>query len=727
MMRIQRLSFPLIFFLFLTTLGAQAQLRRPVTWASSLSEMPVKVGEEVDLIFTAKIKRDWYLYSSDFDPDLGPVVTEFTFTPDESYELVGGLRPIKPKEKYDDLFGGDYTYFKGKGEFRQRVKILKPEPTIEAAVRGQTCSEKNGECILIEEEFSIDVATTGKEAAPQVEEQQTEPVTRPEESDNQLNTKDSVNDTMPEEEETEKTPDTTSQTEQTLKQDETTTSLIRVEGMLDEEKNDNESLWGFMLIAFLSGLAALLTPCVFPMIPMTVSFFTGKGKKRSKGIGRALFYGASIIGIYTGIGLVFSSIFGADAANILSTHWLPNVIFFAVFLIFAISFFGAFEIVLPSGFVNSVDKQADKGGLVGIFFMALTLAVVSFSCTGPIAGSILFQSATGEFMKPALGMFAFSLAFALPFTLFALFPSWLDTLPKSGGWLNTVKVVLGFVELALAFKFLSVADQVYHWGLLDRPIYIAIWTGISIAMGLYLLGVYRLPNDSVEDKIGVNRLLLAIGSFIFAIYLIPGMFGAPLQALSGYLPPQSTHHFDLRQIIREEVGQAASSSGGVKTTAALTAKPKYSDFLHLPHGLDGYFELEQAMEVAKLQNKPLFIDFTGHGCVNCREMEANVWSAPPVLKRLREDFIVTALYVDDRTPLPEEEWITSSFDGKVKKTIGKRNADIQITYFNKNAQPYYVLLSPDGKVLVPPMGYNLDVGEFVDFLDRGLDAYRELR
>lgn len=727
---------PLFFISFFCLLSLQAQLLKPVKWSQATSAQEVAVGQEIDLIFKASIDKGWYLYSSDFDPDLGPIVTSFTFTPDpQSYELVGGIRPVKPKKKYDDLFGGDVTYFKGTGTFRQTVRILKPNPTINALMEGQTCSDETGQCIQLEEEFVFEIKTSQEEkTTPPPDQPQPEKKEAQQEEEKVQGVPDETSDEPKNEEENPQTETTTTDSlpeipvreqEDADKAQATTGEKlsIQVGDTLGQEEEESASLWGFMLVAFLSGLAALLTPCVFPMIPMTVSFFTGKGKKRSKGLGKALFYGFSIILIYTVIGLIFSSIFGADAANILSTHWLPNVIFFAVFFIFAISFFGAFEIVLPSSFVNSVDRQADKGGLLGIFFMALTLAVVSFSCTGPIAGSILFQSASGEFLKPALGMFSFSLAFALPFTLFALFPSWLETLPKSGGWLNTVKVVLGFVELALAFKFLSVADQVYHWGLLDRPVYIAIWAGISIVMGLYLFGVYRLPNDSVEEKIGVNRMLLGLGSFIFAIYLLPGMFGAPLKALSGYLPPQSTHDFNLRQIIREE----AAGLGNLKTDEATTHRAKYSDFLHLPHGLEGYFDLEEALEAAREQNKPVFIDFTGHGCVNCREMEANVWSAPPVLQRLRQDYIVVALYVDDRTALPEDEWITSEFDGKVKKTIGKKNADFQITYFNKNSQPYYVLMSPEGEVLTPPKGYELNVERFVDFLDKGLEAFQKSR
>ncbi|MEM6297218.1 MAG: cytochrome c biogenesis protein CcdA [Bacteroidota bacterium] len=724
---------------------AQAQVLKPTKLSYELSSTePISVGEEVEVIFKAKIDPDWYLYSSDFDPDLGPQVSRVVFTPSDSYELVGELRPIKPKKKYDDLWGGDYTYFKKTGEFRQTIKILKPNPSIQAVFEGQTCTDL-GKCILVEEEFDISIPTTGEAiAAPEevkgdenveeVKQEDTEnaEVTPQTEEENPTIEEEQPEETQTEEAVTEVKPE--SKEETTIQQGGTAYNgyypdgepFIKVDKtILGEAKQDN-SIWVFALLSFLGGFAALLTPCVFPIIPMTVSFFTKKDDKRSKGIRQALLYGLSIMVIYTAIGTVFSAIFGADAASIIATHWIPNVLFFVVFIVFAVSFFGAFDIVLPSRFVNSIDKQADKGGLIGIFFMALTLAVVSFSCTAPIAGSILFQSANGEFLRPMVGMLSFSLALALPFTLFAMFPSWLNALPKSGGWLNTVKVVLGFVELALAFKFLSVADQVYHWGLLDRPIFIAIWTAISIAMGMYLLGAYRLPHDSVEEKIGISRLLMGISTLVFAIYLIPGMFGAPLKALSGFLPPQNTNSFDIREIIREEV----NTSLGIErkdSKDALSEEPKYADILHLPHGLDGYFELEQALRVAKAKNKPVFIDFTGHGCVNCREMEANVWSETPVLNRLKDDFVVVALYVDERKELEESEYRISKFDSKTKTTVGKINADLQIHFFEQNAQPYYVLLSPEGQVLNTPTGYDLDVDKFVDFLDEGLENFERMK
>jgi thiol:disulfide interchange protein DsbD len=409
---------------------------------------------------------------------------------------------------------------------------------------------------------------------------------------------------------------------------------------------------------------------------------------------------------------------GPETANHLSTEWLPNLIFFIVFIVFGLSFLGLFEITLPGTFINKVDQQSEKGGLIGVFFMAFTLVLVSFSCTGPLVGSILVSSAGGEFLKPIVGMFAFSLAFAIPFTLFAFFPGWLSSMPKSGGWLNAVKVVLGFIEIALAFKFLSIADQAFHWGILDREVNIAIWIVIVLLIGVYLMKGFRLPGDTGKDaedkRVNIIRLTFAAIAFTFVVYIMPGMWGAPLKALAGYLPPMSTHDFDLIAATRNAKPNQ------------ICDEPKYGDFLHLPHGINGYFDYEQALLCARQQNKPVFIDFTGHGCTNCREMEAVVWSDPQVLDKLKNEFIVVALYVDDKTELPESEWYTSKYDNKVKKTIGKQNADLQIANLNNNAQPFYVLVGKDERVLVSPYGYDKSVEGFLRFLDEGKKKFQEL-
>jgi len=483
---------------------------------------------------------------------------------------------------------------------------------------------------------------------------------------------------------------------------------VSIETGLTQESGNGFN-WALIIEAILWGFAALLTPCVFPMVPMTVSFFMKGASSHAAGRFKASMYGLFIVLLYTvpiSLIILITRFVGGDAVtadifNWLATHWLPNIIFFIVFMAFAASFFGAFEIVLPSRLVNKSDKGADKGGLAGIFFMALTLVLVSFSCTGPIVGSVLIKATQGQFWEPMIAMLAFSLAFALPFTLLAFFPSLLKNLPKSGGWLNSVKVVLGFIEVALGFKFLSVADQTYHWGLLDREVYLAIWITVFTLLGFYLLGKIRFANDDKIEHLSVKRLALAIAAFSFVVYMIPGMFGAPLKALSGYLPPITTQDFVL-------------GGGSTANVASETAKSKYD--LELPHGLSGYFNLEEGLSAAKDTGKPVFVDITGHGCVNCREMEARVWSDPEVLKTLREKYIIVALYTDDKQKLDKEDWITTD-NGDVLKTLGRANSYIARTRFGVNAQPNYVLLSPDGEQLAPVRGYNLSIPGFIEFLN----------
>lgn len=692
-----------LIFSFLLVVPSFAQLISPPQWDIQFSNKNPQVGEEVELVFKARIPANWYIYSNDFDPDLGPLLTELMLEDSTGVERSAILKAIDPKTKYEEVWEGDVTYFDKEGEFRQSFIITAEAVKVAGHLFYQMCSDITGQCVNYEEDFTLQLTAQAVGAPTEAGD---------EVAFNVVPHGDSVglSDTKVEEAEERQSADIQEKQQASSPQ----VPSVAVEASAEKEK---ASMIGFMILAFLGGLAALLTPCVFPMIPMTVTFFTGRAKSRAQGIRNALIYGFSIIAIYTLAGTLVAATQGPEFANWLSTHWVPNVFFFLVFIFFALAFLGMFELTLPSGLINKVDAQGDKGGLTGIFFMAFTLVLVSFSCTGPIVGSILIASAGGEIIQPILGMFAFSLAFAIPFALFAIFPEWLNSLPKSGGWLNSVKVVLGFLELALAFKFLSIADQVYHWGLLDRDIYLAIWIVIFTLMGFYLLGKIRLPHDSPMESIGVPRLMLAITTFVFVVYMIPGLWGAPLKALSGYLPPMSSHDFDLGKMIRENQGGGAVSE--------LEETPKYGDFLHLPHGLQGYFDYQQALKVAKKTNKPLFIDFTGHGCVNCREMEARVWVEPEVLKRFREDFVMVALYIDERYELPEEEWYTSEYDGKVKKTIGKQNADFQITRFNNNAQPYYVILGHDEEVLVPPIAYETNVSKFVDFLDRGKEAFEK--
>jgi thiol:disulfide interchange protein DsbD len=484
----------------------------------------------------------------------------------------------------------------------------------------------------------------------------------------------------------------------------------------DEFTGNNQSLWWFFIQAFAWGLLAILTPCVFPMIPMTVSFFMKSG---SKGKVQALIYGFSIIAIYVIFGVLISVLFGADFGNWLSTHWIPNVLFFLIFVVFAASFFGYFEIVMPSWLINKSVQHEDQGGIMGTIFMAFTLVLVSFSCTGPIVGTVVVQAVGGQILKPVIGMLGFSLAFAIPFTLFAFFPSWLNKMPKSGGWLNSVKVVIGFIELAFALKFLNVPDQTYHWGILDREVYLGFWIVIFTMMGFYLLGKIKFPHDSDYPVIkSFPRLLLIIATFTFVVYLIPGLFGAPLKAISGWLPPSETQDFDINAIVRENQG-----GGTFVAKGNITEEPRYADRLKLPHGLQGYFDYEQALRVSKELKKPIFIDFTGHGCTNCREMENRVWSDPEVLKRLRENFVLLALYVDDKViELPKEEWYTNK-SGKQVKLLGKKNTEIQTEKFGTNSQPYYVILDSNGNLIVSPRAYNLNIEAFKQFLDDGVKAF----
>jgi thiol:disulfide interchange protein len=488
-----------------------------------------------------------------------------------------------------------------------------------------------------------------------------------------------------------------------------------------DDKSDNtdedKSMLGFFFLAFVLGLAGILTPCVFPMIPMTVSFFMqGQGSKVNSII-KALIFGLSIVALYTSVGLIVSlTSAGADFTTGLSSHWLPNLIFFILFIAFAGSFFGMFEIVLPSGLANKADKQVDKGGFLAAFFMAFTLVVVSFSCTGPIIGALLVKAASGNVLEPVIGMFGFSLAFALPFTILAIFPGLMKKLPKSGGWMNSVKVALGFVILAFSLKFILNIDTSYHLNIISRDIYLAIWIVLFALLGMYLLGKIKFSHDSDIPYVKVPRLLFAIASFSFAVYLIPGIFGADLSAVSALIPPKTMQNFDLTSSNSNTVGTL-----NMNNTKNLCEEAKYSDFLHFPYGLKGYFDYEQGMACAKKLDKPVLLEFKGHQCSNCKKMENEVWSDPQVIKRLNEKYVIIALYVDDRTKLPESEWITSEYDGKVKKTLGKKNADFQISKFNINSQPYYVILNPDGKQITEPMGYDSEASNFIEFLDKGIE------
>jgi thiol:disulfide interchange protein len=716
--------FKFLAFLLLFSGSVSAQILVPTHLSTALSQPKAKVGEELDLIINARIDDKWHLYATDFSEDVGPVVFALEFTPNAAYALVGKPKSINSHHEHDDVFNGEVAFWEKTGQIRQRIKVLQPGSLgIKAEADYQTCTDVDGRCVPGNETVTFGPLIVSGGAAPSKATGAIAPLA-PTKPDAPVVA--AAPTTAPE-----ATPaaDTASQAvpvpvaAEALPTAKPTAAVAPADAPRIAPSaplaptSDAGSLWSFGLLAFISGLAALITPCVFPMIPMTVSFFTGSKDSRGRGIVKAVVYGLSIIVIYTIIGVVVARLLGEEGPNFMATHWLPNLLFFTVFVVFGLSFLGLFEITLPHQLVSKTDEQADKGGWLGIFFMAFTLVLVSFSCTGPIVATVLGLAARGQTLAPVVGMLGFSLAFALPFTLFAIFPSWLKSLPRSGGWLNTVKVVLGFVELMLALKFLSMVDLAYHWGVLTRDVYLVLWVVLSALLGMYLLGKFRLSHDSPLDHLSVGRLMLAVLTFAFTVYLIPGLFGAPLPLLAGYLPPQSKHDFTLAA--QPSAAPAASSN---------REAPRFGDFLELPHNLDGYFDLEQAKRVARQENKPIFVDFTGHACVNCRKMEATVWSDPQVLERLRRDYVVVALYVDDKTELPESEWYISPRDKQQKTTLGKQNADLQVTRYGFNAQPYYVLLDPNdatGQPLTQPVAYEPDVAQFSRFLQSGLTQFKQ--
>jgi len=668
-------------FNFLFGSASFAQLQEPVKWSFKATRLNDSVAE---LTFAAKIDPTWHLYSQEVPAD-GPKPTLFTFDKPTGYQLQGKVKEPKPLQEFDEVFEMNVKFFAMQAVFTQKVKILSNKPVkITGEVEFQACDNKS--CIFDAKPFSFDLEGSKTYKALAVT---------------------AVVDTA----KVKATADTLPTAHaDTLQKAET----VQASGQLDDGKTP---LWLFFFIAFAAGLVAILTPCVFPMIPMTVSYFLKSG---SNGKVQASIYGLSIIAIYTLFGTVIAVLFGAEFSNWISTHWIPNVLFFLIFVIFAASFFGYFEITMPNWLVNKSVSAEDKGGTIGTLFMAFTLVLVSFSCTGPIVGTILVESVGGQILKPVIGMLGFSLAFAIPFTLFALFPQWLNKMPKSGGWLNSVKVVLGFIELAFALKFLNVPDQTYHWGILDREIYLAFWIVIFTMMGFYLLGKIKFPHDSDYPVVkSFPRLMLIIATFTFVIYLVPGLWGAPLKGISGWLPPMETQDFDVTAIVRDNAG-----SGGAVNKGNIAEPPSYSNTaLKIPHGLKGYFDYDEALKASKILNKPVFVDFTGHGCTNCREMENRVWSDPEVLKRLRENFVIAALYVDDKViEMPKEQWYTNKA-GREVKLLGKKNAEIQIEKFGANAQPFYVILDADGNLLVPAHAYDLDIASYIKFLDAGVAAF----
>jgi len=666
----------LSFLLLCCTLGLSAEILKPVTWSFSNKQIS---DTEFNLEFTANIEDSWHLYSQ-FIGEGGPVATSFEFTPSKDYVLVGKVTESpKPREVYEKVFEMKVAFFEKKAVFTQKIKLKSATAVVKGAVRFMACDDS--QCLPpTDVDFSFDLKSTKTIAevpaiTPAVDTAKTAVTSAP-----------------------------------TVAND-SVASVVKTKPLVVATTSADQSLWTIFLLGLLGGFAAFLMPCIFPMVPMTVSYFTKKEVTKRKGVINALIYGLSIIVIYVVLGLLITIIFGADALNVLSTNGIFNFFFFLLLVVFALSFLGAFELVLPSSWVNKLDSKSDKKGLGGLFFMAGTLALVSFSCTGPIVGTLLVQAATmGQLLGPAIGMLGFAIALAIPFVLFAMFPAWMKAMPKSGGWLNSVKVVLGFLELAFSFKFLSNVDLAYHWNWFDREIFLSLWIVISALMGFYLLGKLKLPNDSDVKHVSTSRLVLAIITLSFTVYMIPGLWGAPLKSIAAFLPPMSTQDFVM-------------TAGSVPVTTHNSGTHKYGDIFHAPLGLDVFYDYDEGLAYAKKVNKPVFIDFTGHACVNCRKMEASVWPDKEVLSRLANDYVVIQLYVDDKTDLAIAEQTVSKYSGKKIETIGNKWSDFQASRFNTNSQPFYVLLDTKGDLLVHPKGADYDPASFTGYLESGLKVF----
>ena len=662
-----------------------AQSVAPVKWAYKT----VKVNDSVaELQFTATIQPNWHLYAQ--KPGQGQIENPlvFNFTKSHKYERMGKVNEPTPQSDYDDLLDAHSNFYSKQVTFKQRVKVKDDQPfQVKGTLEGQACIE--GRCTPIEEKFSFDIKDFHPAVIAAAEE-----VTEPEEADSEVS-----------------------------EADEQTAQIAPAADEPAAKSEDDESLLMYFLGAVLGGLVGLLMPCVFPMIPMTVSYFSKDGNTGKR---NAMLYGFFIILIFVIFGLALSLIFGADLGNVLSTHWIPNILFAVIFFIFALSLLGYFEITLPSSWVNGSAKRQNAGSVAGIFFMALTLVLVSFSCTLPIAGAVALNAAGGSFLKPVIGMLGFSLGIAVPFTLFALFPNMLKKMPKSGGWMNTLKVVLAFVELAFALKFINVPDQTYHWRILDREVYLSLWIVLFSLLGFYLLGKIKFPHD---DDYPVQkswfRFLLSVSVFSFVVYMIPGLFGAPLKAISGWLPPMTTQDFDISNIVRTESG----AGGGQAATYQWTEEPMYADKLEIPFGIKGYFDYDQALRVAKKEGKPVFLDFTGHGCTNCRNVENAVWIDPEVRRIFAEEVIVCTMYADDKViPLPDDEkGKLTDANGDPITMLGAKNRYIEQNIYNENSQPCYFVVDPTGNVLSGPTYYERDKDKYIAFLRKGIDAYKAVK
>ncbi len=650
-----------------------AQMYNPVKWKTSVEKLSDK---EYLLKVQAEIQSGWHLYGQ-YIEEGGPSKTAFTFkNPNKDFELTGKTTEEKGHEVQDKIFDMKIKYFEGKALFTQKIKFTsKVSSKIEAEVEFMVCDDSN--CLPpTTEELTFKIPEEKNLAS----------------AEGLAVVKDSA-----------------VSAGKTIDKTDVAFSKTKID---KPKKNESRGLISIFILAFLSGFAALLTPCVFPMIPMTVSYFTKQSKTKAAGIRNAMIYGFSIVIIYVLLGSIVTAVFGADSLNALSTNVWFNLIFFILLVVFACSFLGAFEIMLPSSLANKVDSQADRGGLIGIFFMALALAIVSFSCTGPIVGTLLVEAASKGGIAPIIGMLGFSIAIALPFSLFAAFPGWLNALPKSGGWLNTVKVVLGFLELALAFKFLSNADLVLqlHW--LEREVFLAIWIAVFGMLAFYLFGKITLPHDSPLNHISVGRLGFGLIALSFTIYLIPGLWGAPLKLISGFPPP--LHYSESPN------GLGVSGNSELKITGSL---PEGAE--HGPQNIITFHDYNKGMAFAKKEGKPVLLDFTGYACVNCRKMEELVWSDPKVLGILNNDVVLISLYVDDKKELPESEQYTSATTGKKIKTIGNKWSDLQIKTYKANAQPFYVIIDHKSENLTQPSAYNPDIEEYYAWLQSGIKNFKK--
>lgn len=661
------------YILLLITFFAQGQILNPVKWKSKVVQ---KSDTEFELVMEATIENEWHMYSQ-YTPDGGALPTVFDFKNAKgNYTLVGKTKESPYKKVFNDIFEVDEYYFAKSAQFKQVIKVTNTKlREVKVYVEYQVCKEQ---CIQQDATFTFqlpEIKITNDQAV----------LTTPDSTTQKVDSVSAV---------------------QSSNASENQTSQNN-EAPVEEKKG----LWSIFFLAFIGGFAALLTPCVFPMIPMTVSFFTKQSKTKAEGKKNAILYGVSIILIYVILGSLVTGIFGADSLNALSTNVWFNLIFFGLLVFFAASFLGAFEIVLPNSWANKVDQQADRGGFVGILFMALALAIVSFSCTGPIVGTLLVEAASKGGLAPIVGMLGFSSALALPFMLFAMFPGWMNTLPKSGGWLNTVKVSLGFLELALAFKFLSNADLVVQAHLLEREVFLGIWIAIFGTWAVYLFGKLTLPHDSPISHLSIGRLFMAIFVTIFTIYLIPGLWGAPLKIISGFPPPMTY----------SESPNGIGTSSSNTTTAIDLPEHAHSG----PHGIIAFHDYEDGVAYAKKVGKPILLDFTGHACVNCRKMEDFVWSKPEILTLLKDKVVLISLYVDDKRELPKEAQYVSKETGKEIVTIGNKWSDYQITRYKNNAQPYYVILNSDGEDISKPIGYTPDATEYKKWLDEGIAKFNK--